>query len=74
VVSILDTRTRVRGFKPLDFSGIQKNPQYAFVRKGSKIICPMSQLCGMSKIPSVFPEIEALMAKLGGGNSSRLRW
>jgi hypothetical protein len=24
-----------------------KNPQYAFLRRGSKIICPMSQLCGM---------------------------
>jgi hypothetical protein len=41
-----------------------KNSQYAFLRKGSKI-CPMSQLCGMSKIPSVFPEIAALMAKFG---------
>jgi hypothetical protein len=61
VVSILATGTRVRGFKPgrshWIFSGIQKNPQYSFLRKGSKIICPMSQLYGMSKIPSVFPEI-----------------
>jgi len=24
-----------------------KNPQHAFIRKGSKIIGPMSQICGM---------------------------
>jgi hypothetical protein len=29
------------------FFGHPKNPQYAFLRRGSKIICPMSQLCGM---------------------------
>ena len=32
--------------KPLDFYG-RKNPQYAFLQRGSKRICPMSQLCGM---------------------------
>jgi len=32
--------------KPLDFYW-RKNPQYAFLRRGSKRICPMSQLCGM---------------------------
>ena len=26
-----------------------KNPQHAFLWRGSKRICPMSQLCGMSK-------------------------
>jgi hypothetical protein len=26
-----------------------KNPQHAFLRRGSKRICPMSQLCGMGK-------------------------
>jgi len=26
-----------------------KNPQHAFLRRGSKRICHMSQLCGMSK-------------------------
>jgi hypothetical protein len=39
----------------------------SFLRKGSKIICSMYQLYGMSKIPSFFPEIAALMAKFGGG-------
>ena len=29
------------------FFGRPENPQYAFLRRGSKIICPMSQLCGM---------------------------
>jgi hypothetical protein len=29
------------------FFGHRENPQYAFLRRGSKIICPMSQLCGM---------------------------
>jgi hypothetical protein len=29
-----------------------KNPQHAFLRRRSKIICPMSQLWGMSKIPA----------------------
>jgi hypothetical protein len=24
-----------------------ENPQYAFLRRGSKIVCPMSKLCGM---------------------------
>ena len=32
--------------KPLDFYG-RKIPQHAFLRRGSKRICPMSQLCGM---------------------------
>ena len=40
---ILRVQTRP---KPLDFYG-RKNPQHAFLRRGSKRICPMSQLCGM---------------------------
>ena len=28
--------------KPSDFSGQKKNPQHAFIRKGSKAVCPMS--------------------------------
>ena len=43
VVRILATGTRVRGFKP----GCPENPQYAFLRRVSKRISPMSQLCGM---------------------------
>jgi hypothetical protein len=29
----------------------RKNPQHAFLRKGSKAVCPMAQICGMLKIP-----------------------
>jgi hypothetical protein len=43
VVSMLASGTRVRGFKP----GRRKNPQHAFLRRGSERICPMSQLCCM---------------------------
>jgi hypothetical protein len=25
----------------------QKNPQHAFLQRGSKAVCPMSQICGM---------------------------
>ena len=32
--------------KPSDFSG-RKIPQHAFLRKGSKVVCPMSHICGM---------------------------
>jgi hypothetical protein len=39
------------------FFGHPKNPQYAFLQRGSKIICPMSQLCGMLKILSDFCEL-----------------
>jgi hypothetical protein len=35
--------------KPLDIYG-RKNSQHAFLWRGSKRICPMSQLCGMVKI------------------------
>ena len=52
VVSMLASGTQVCGFKPGRSSWIffgRKNPQYAFLRRGSKIICPMSQLCGISK-------------------------
>jgi len=48
--SVLPLSTGVRGFKPgrsrQDFSG-RKNPQHAFLRKGSKAMGPMSQICGM---------------------------
>jgi hypothetical protein len=40
VVSMLASGSRVRGFSC-------KNPQHAFLRRGSQIICPMSQLWDM---------------------------
>ena len=52
VVSMLASGTQVCGFKPgrsrWIFSDV-KNPQHAFLRKGSKRICTMFQPCGMSK-------------------------
>jgi hypothetical protein len=36
--------------KPSDFF-VRKNPQHAFLRKGSKAVCPMLQIFGMSKNP-----------------------
>jgi hypothetical protein len=43
--SVLSFRTKVRGFKPgqssRNFQG-EKNPQHAFLRKGSKDVGPMS--------------------------------
>ena len=48
--SVLAFGTQVRGFKPgrsrRIFQG-EKNPQQAFLRKGSKAVCPMSHICGM---------------------------
>jgi hypothetical protein len=32
----------------------QKNPQHAFLQKGSKAVCPMSQICSMSKNPIIY--------------------
>jgi hypothetical protein len=29
------------------------NPQHAFLRKGSKAVCPMSQICGMLNDPVI---------------------
>jgi hypothetical protein len=47
VVSMLASGTQDRGFG-------RKNPQHAFLRKGSKAVCPMSQICDMSKNPTTY--------------------
>ena len=60
VASIIEVKGKVLAYWPLEpefacsnpaeavgFFGRPENPQYAFLRRGSKIICPMSQLCGM---------------------------
>jgi hypothetical protein len=36
----------------------QKNPQHAFLQRGSKAVCPMSQICGMLKTPGNYVEVE----------------
>jgi hypothetical protein len=50
VVSMLASGTQVYRFKPglscRIFSG-EKNPQHAFLRRESKAVCPMTQICGM---------------------------
>jgi hypothetical protein len=38
--------------KPSDFFG-RKNPQHVFLQKGSKAVCPMSQICSMLKNPVI---------------------
>jgi hypothetical protein len=37
------------GSNPAEAVGFfgRKNPQLAFLRRGSKAVCPMSQLCGI---------------------------
>jgi hypothetical protein len=39
----------ITGSPPAEAVGFfgRKNPQHAFLRKGSKAVCPMSQICGM---------------------------
>jgi len=34
-----------------------KNPQHAFLHRGSKAVCPMSQICGMLKTPGNYVEV-----------------
>jgi hypothetical protein len=55
VVSMLASGSRVRGFDPdrsrWIFSDAKKSSA-CLPSEGSKIICPMSQLWGMSKIPA----------------------
>jgi hypothetical protein len=59
VVSMLASGSRVRGFKPDRFFSY-KNPQHAFLRRGSQTICPMSQLWGMWKTPASAANYELL--------------
>jgi hypothetical protein len=35
----------------------RKYPQHAFLQRGSKAICPMSQICGMLKYPAIYVEV-----------------
>jgi hypothetical protein len=44
------TLPKIAGSRPAEAVGffwLEKNPQHAFLRRESKIICPMSQLWGM---------------------------
>jgi len=71
MVSVLASGTQDRGFKPgrsrrifraknpAESVGIlgRKYPQHAFLRRGCKAICPMSQICGMLKTPGNYVEV-----------------
>jgi hypothetical protein len=57
VVSMLASGTQVRGFKPSDFFG-RKNSKHAFLRKGSKAVGPVTQICGTLKNPYDYMEVE----------------
>jgi hypothetical protein len=54
MVSMLASGTQDRGFAPGRRIFRAKNPQHAFLRKGSKAVCPMSQICGMLKNPKIY--------------------
>jgi hypothetical protein len=47
--------SEIAGSLPAEAVGFfrRKNSQHAFLRKGSKAVCPMSQICGMSKNPVI---------------------
>ena len=49
VVTCWPLAPKFAGSNPAEAVGFfgRKNPQHAFLRRGSEIICPMSQLCGM---------------------------
>jgi hypothetical protein len=47
---------KIAGSLPVEAVGIfwAKNPQHVFLRKGSKAVCPVSQICGMLKNPIIY--------------------
>jgi hypothetical protein len=46
------------GSNPAEAVGFfrRKNPEHGFLRR-SKTVCPMSQICVMSKIPAIYVEV-----------------
>jgi hypothetical protein len=68
VVSMWPLVPNIAGSLPAEAVGFfgRKNPQHAFFQKGSKAVCPMSQICGMSKNPIIYRGIRTLQAKLYG--------
>jgi hypothetical protein len=70
VVSMLASGTQDHGFAPgrsrQIFQAKKKNPQHAFLWKGSKAICPMSQIYDMSKNPIIYLGSRKLYGKLFG--------
>jgi hypothetical protein len=69
VVSMLPSGTQDRGLKSGRSRRIffgRKNPQHAFLRKGSKAVRPVSQICGTKKNPVGLRGIRISQAKLFG--------
>ena len=54
VVSVLASGAQDRGFKP---GRSRRIFPHAFLRRGSKAVCPMSQICGMLKTPGNYVEV-----------------
>jgi hypothetical protein len=50
---------KIAGLNPAEAVGFfrRKNPQHAFLRRGSKAVCPTSQICGMLKNPVIYVEV-----------------
>jgi hypothetical protein len=50
---------KIAGLNPAEAIGFfrRKNPQHAFLWRGSKAICPMLQICGMLKNPVIYMEV-----------------
>jgi hypothetical protein len=59
VLSLLASGTQDRGFEAVGLFR-RKNPQHAFLRRGSLAVCPMSQICGMLKNPVIYVEVEII--------------
>jgi hypothetical protein len=55
VVGLPDLVPKFAGSNPAEAVGFfgRKNPQHAFLRRGSKTVCPVTQLCGMSQNPAI---------------------
>jgi hypothetical protein len=63
VVIMLSSGTQHRGFKHGLCRRIfraKKKPQHAFLRKGSKSVCPVSQICGMLKNRTITVEVASV--------------
>jgi hypothetical protein len=65
VVSMLASGTQDRGFKAVACFG-RKNPQHAFLRRGSNAVCSMSQICAACKRTLRFTWKPESQAKLTG--------
>jgi hypothetical protein len=65
VVSMLASGTQDRGFEPGQSRRIFR-AKNAFLRRGSKAVCSMSQICGMLKNPAVYPGSRNLLTKFLG--------